>query len=63
MLVRNQRGSILVVVLVVVFCLSIIGVSLAGLSLNDQRQTVRQQRTLKHCTLLVVVLRQSQHTF
>ncbi|MGI6365605.1 MAG: DUF7305 domain-containing protein [Bacillota bacterium] len=44
MLVRNQRGSILVVVLVVVFCLSIIGVSLAGLSLNDQRQTVRQQK-------------------
>lgn len=45
MFARNQRGSILLVVLVTMFALILVGTALAGLSIHDQRQTVRQQKS------------------
>jgi len=44
MFVWNQKGSILVVVLVVLFSLTIMGVALGSQVITDQKQTVRQQK-------------------
>src|SRR5690554_6654418 len=44
MFVRNQKGSILVIVLVVLCTLTIGGATLGGMAINDQKQTVRQQK-------------------
>lgn len=44
MLVRNQKGSILLVVFVAMLTLVLLGTALAGMSIYDQRQAVRQQK-------------------
>ena len=44
MFVRNNKGSVLVIVLVVILSLTILGVTLGSLAVNDQRQAARQQR-------------------
>ncbi|HOB35194.1 MAG TPA: hypothetical protein PKL39_05570 [Bacillota bacterium] len=40
----NQRGSILVTVIVIMVCLLLLGTAMASMSIHDQRQTVRQQK-------------------
>ena len=44
MLVRNQKGSILLVALSVTLCLLLLGAGLVALSYADLKQSVRQQR-------------------
>lgn len=44
MSIQNHKGSVLVVVMVVMITLTILGVALGSIALNDQRQTVRQQK-------------------
>lgn len=44
MLSRNQRGSVLVVVLVAAAALLTLGVTLSNVALSDQSQTIRQQK-------------------
>lgn len=42
--VRNQKGSILVIVVVVVLSLTIMAATLGSLAITDQKQTLRQQK-------------------
>lgn len=44
MLVRNQKGSILLVVLSVTLCLLLLGAGLVALGYSDLKQSVRQQK-------------------
>lgn len=43
-MLRNQRGSILVTVIVIMVCLVLLGTAMASLSIHDQRQAARQQK-------------------
>lgn len=40
----NQRGSVLIVVLIVAVTLALVGATLGSIAINDQRQAARQQR-------------------
>jgi type II secretory pathway pseudopilin PulG len=47
MLGSNQKGSILITVLVVLLCVTVLGAALGTLAFNDQKQTLRQQKKLE----------------